>query len=70
MDHSLHYGATFPLKFTVAVAINPPVEWSRENDPTLRRSHVCLFNMAVPGSQTWWVSIQISTVQYNITVKC
>ena len=37
---------------TVTVAINPPVEWSRENNPTLQRSHVCLFNMAVPGSQT------------------
>ena len=31
---------------------DPPVEWSRENDLTLRRSHVCLFNMAVPASQT------------------
>ena len=28
---------------TVTVAMNPPVEWSRQKDPTLRRSHVCPF---------------------------
>ena len=37
---------------TVAVEMNPPVEWSRENHPTLDGRIFVLFNMAVAGSRT------------------
>ena len=31
---------------------NHPVQWSRDNDPTLWRWHICLFYFVLPGSQT------------------